>query len=254
MDAHELFSLRGKKAIITGASRGIGKAAAEIYNQCGAECALIARSEEVVRVAEALSASGVEAHAVRADLSVREQRRVAFDEALRQLGTVDILVNNAGAASACPALKFPLEQWDRELELNLTCAFELCQLAGKIMFLKRGGKIINVCSLHSFLGRKSIEAYAASKGGLALLTKSLAQEWSKYGVCVNGIAPGFIETDISAVTRNNPGDYQKSLDRLPMGRWGRPDDLKGAFVFLASKASDYVTGHILVVDGGIMAG
>lgn len=253
MDVRQLFSLEGKKAIITGASRGIGRAAAEAYNQCGVECALIARSEEVEQVARELNGSGVAAHAIRADLSVREQRRTAFDAAMQKLGTVDILVNNAGTASGCPALKFPLDEWDRTLSLNLTAAFELCQLAGKVMYLKRGGKIINVCSLHSFLGKQSIEAYAASKGGLALLTKSLAAEWARQGICVNGIAPGFIETEISASLRNNPEDYLKTLDRLPMGRWGQPDDLKGAFVFLASKASDYMTGHILVVDGGILA-
>lgn len=249
----KIFDLNGKKAIITGGSRGIGKAAAEVFNEFGVETALIARSQEVVLVSDILCNTGVKSHGIQADISNRDERRGAFKEAIDKLGTVDILINNAGIVQDYEAVDFPLDEWDKTMEINLTAAFELSQLAGKIMIEKGKGRIINVCSLHSYLGKRRIEAYAASKGGLALLTKSLAHEWAQHGINVNGIVPGFIETDISASLKNDHIEYLKTLERLPMGRWGKPDDLKGAFVFLSSSASDYVTGHLLVVDGGFLA-
>ncbi len=248
-----MFDLNKKKAIITGGSRGIGKAAAEVFNELGVETALIARSHEVVLVSDSLCNTGVKSYGIQADISNRDERRRAFQEAIDQLGTVDILINNAGIGQEHEAINFPIAEWDKTIEINLTAAFELSQLAGKIMIEKGKGRIINVCSLHSFLGKRRIEAYVASKGGLALLTKSLACEWAQYGINVNGIVPGFIETDISASLKNDPIEYPKTLERLPMGRWGKPDDLKGAFVFLSSSASNYVTGHLLVVDGGFLA-
>lgn len=249
----KMFDLKGGKAIITGGSRGIGKAAAEVFNEFGVETALIARSKEVVLVADILCSTGVKSYGIQADISNRDERRRAFKEAIDKLGTVDILINNAGIGQDYEAVDFPLGEWDKTIEINLTAAFELSQLAGKIMIEKGKGRIINVCSLHSYLGKRRIEAYTASKGGLALLTKSLAHEWAQYGINVNGIAPGWIETDISASLKNDPIEFPKTLDRIPMGRWGKPNDLKGAFVFLSSSASDYITGHLLAVDGGVLA-
>lgn len=251
--SESLFCLKGKKAIITGGSKGIGKAAAEAFNKFGAETALLARSDDVFKISEILSRTGIKSYGIQVDISIRNERNAAFQEAIQKLGTVDILINNAGMGQEYSAVDFPLDQWDKTLEVNLTAAFEFCQLAGRIMIEKGSGKIINICSLHSYLGKRRIEAYAASKGGLALLTKSLAHEWGHFGINVNGIVPGFIETDISMSLRNDPVEYPKTLDRLPMGRWGKPEDLIGSFIFLASDASNYVNGHLLVVDGGILA-
>ena len=192
-------------------------------------------------------------HAIRADISKRKARREAFQHAVEHLGTVDILINSAGIAPAHPAIDFPMEVWDHAMELNLTAVFDLCQLAAKMMLAKGRGKIINIGSLHSILGKRELAVYAASKGGVALVTKSLAHEWSHRGINVNAVIPGWIETEMSAAFRNDPVEYPKTLDRLPMRRWGTPEDLKGVFVFLASRASDYITGELLAVDGGMLA-
>ena len=253
MKAAELFDLKGKRAVITGASRGIGRAVAESYHELGASVALLARSSAVLDAAQALHTPCAPAYGFQVDLQDRAAREQAFEKAVNALGGVDILINNAGMCEDFPAADYPLDAWDRILELNLTSALHLSQLAAKCMIPQRSGKIINLCSLHSYLGKRQIEGYAASKGALKLLTQSLAHEWAPYGICVNGVAPGFIETEISSGLRQDPVEYPKTLDRLPMGRWGTPEELRGAFIFLGSAASDYVTGHILAVDGGILA-
>ena len=253
MKAAELFDLKGKRAIITGASRGIGRAVAESYHESGASVALLARSSAVLDAAQALHTPCAPAYGFQVDLQDRAAREQVFEEAVAALGGVDILINNAGMCEDFAAADYPLDAWDRILELNLTSALHLSQLAAKRMIPQRSGKIINLCSLHSYLGKRQIEGYAASKGALKLLTQSLAHEWAPYGICVNGVAPGFIETEISSGLRQDPVEYPKTLDRLPMGRWGTPEELRGAFIFLGSAASDYVTGHILAIDGGILA-
>jgi 2-deoxy-D-gluconate 3-dehydrogenase len=253
MNLPEMFDLTGKKALITGGSRGIGRAAAQALHECGAELVIMARSDELFDAAKTLGANGPKVHAVKADLSDRAQRKSAFDEAVQKLGTLDILINCAGISNGASTNDYPIEEWDMTLEVNLTAVFELSRLAAGVMLGKGGGKIINTGSLHSFLGKRCTAAYAASKGGVVLLTKSMAHEWAPGGINVNAVIPGFIDTAISAGLRNDPEEYLKTLDRLPMGRWGTPDDLKGAYVFLASRASDYITGAMLAVDGGILA-
>lgn len=244
---NKMFDLSGKKCIVTGGGRGIGKAMAEALHEFGADVVLIGTSEAVEKVAGELSG----ARAVRADLGNRDALRRAFAESVDMLGgRLDLLVNNAGTISRAKSEDFSLEEWDRVLELNLTSVFELCQLAGRIMLEQGSGKIINVASLISFFGGYTIPAYAASKGGVAQLTKALSNEWAGRGVCVNAVAPGYIATDLNVALRNDPGRYQEVTSRIPAGRWGAPEDLKGITVFLASAASDYMSGTVIPVDGG----
>jgi len=246
-----MFDLSGKKCIVTGGGRGIGRAMAEAVHEYGAEVVLIGTSEAVDSAARELSDSGSSVKAVRADLGDREALQSAFREAVTLLGgTLDILVNNAGTISRAKSEDYPIDEWDRVLELNLTSVFSLCQLAGRIMLEKGSGKIINVASLISFFGGFTIPAYAASKGGVAQLTKALSNEWAGRGVCVNAIAPGYIATDLNVALRNDPTRYQEVTSRIPAGRWGTPDDVKGITVFLASSASDYLSGAVIPVDGG----
>jgi 2-deoxy-D-gluconate 3-dehydrogenase len=174
-------------------------------------------------------------------------------EVLRQWGRVDILVNNAGTIARARAVDFPEADWDRVIELNLTTLFRMCQCVGRVMIEQKRGKIINVASLLSFSGGITVPAYAASKGGVAQVTKALANEWAKSGVNVNAIAPGYMLTDLTRPLYEDPLRSRQINDRIPASHWGSPDDLKGAFVFLASRASDYIHGHVLVVDGGWMA-
>jgi 2-deoxy-D-gluconate 3-dehydrogenase len=176
-----------------------------------------------------------------------------FAEAVAALGQVDILVTAHGVTARHKAEDFPLADWDNILEVNLTSVFELCQLAGRQMLARGHGKIINIASLISFSGGVTIPAYAASKGGLAQITKAFANEWAGRGVNVNAIAPGYFDTPLAAGVKNDPVRYRQVLDRLPAGRWGEPSDLKGAVIFLSSPASDYVHGIILPVDGGWLA-
>lgn len=248
-----MFDLSSKKAIVTGAAQGIGKALAEALHEHGAEVVLMDRLDTVFNVAEELAISGPKTYAVQVDLYNRSELKKSFQKAVEKLGTLDILVNAAGVLVSYPAEEFPLEEWDKTLEINLTGLFEMCQLAGKVMLKKGSGKIINVASLNSFFGTANLAAYCASKGGVALLTKTLADEWGRRGVYVNALAPGYIETDLSKSLRKDPINYPKSLEKIPLGRWGTPEDLKGPVVFLACKASDYITGTLLVIDGGVLA-
>jgi 2-deoxy-D-gluconate 3-dehydrogenase len=248
-----MFDLSSKKAIVTGAAKGIGKALAEALHEHGAEVVLMDRLDIVFNIAEELAISGPKTYAVKVDLNNRSELKKSFQKAVEKLGTLDILVNAAGVLVSYPAEEFPLEEWDKTLEINLTGLFEMCQLAGKVMLKKGSGKIINVASLNSFFGTANLVAYCASKGGVALLTKTLADEWGKRGVYVNALAPGYIETDLSKGLREDPINYPKSLEKIPLGRWGTPEDLKGPVVFLACKASDYITGTLFVIDGGVLA-
>ena len=172
---------------------------------------------------------------------------------LSEWGRIDILVNNAGLTTRAPAVDYPEDDWDRVIELNLTALFRLCQRVGREMIERKHGKIINIASLLSFSGGITVPAYAASKGGVAQVTKALANEWAKLGVNVNAIAPGYILTDLTRPLHEDPVRAPQILQRIPAGRWGNPEDLMGAIVFLASRASDYMHGHLLVVDGGWMA-
>lgn len=249
----KLFDLTGKKAIVTGGSRGLGRGLAEGLHEAGAEVVVIGSSDIVGAAAVEIGRTGANVFGVKGDLGDRRQLAEAFDAAVAKLGgTVDILVNCAGIQRRNPCADFSTEDWDDVLEVNLTATFLLCQLAGRIMIAKGYGKIINIASMLSFFGGYTVPAYAASKGGVAQLTKALSNEWAGLGVNVNAIAPGYMDTSLNTALINDQVRNSKILARIPAGRWGTPEDLKGAVVFLASGACDYVSGAIIPVDGGYL--
>lgn len=249
----DMFSLQGKKAIVTGGGKGLGKGMAEGLCEAGATVALIGSSEKVNSSAAEFTKKDYAAFAVRGDLSKTDQIPIIFDKALKLLdGRVDILINNAGIQSRHKCEEFPLEDWNRVLQVNLNTVFSLCQLAGKKMLAQGGGKIINMASMLSFFGGFTVPAYAASKGGVAQLTKALANEWSKRNVHVNAIAPGYMDTEMNVNLINDAGRNKEILERIPIGRWGTPEDMKGLAIFLASAASDYINGAVIPIDGGYL--
>jgi len=249
-----LFDLTGKNAVVTGASRGLGEAAATALAEAGANVALIGRETETLRtVATRLETLGVGTAALRCDMGRSEEVVRAAAETLDRFGSIDILVNNAGIIRRSPASEYPLEDWQAVLDVDLTGAFLMAREIGRTMIERGSGKIINIASLLSFSGGLNVIAYTAAKSGLAGITKSLANEWARHGVNVNAIAPGYCVTEATAALRSDPDRSRSLLTRIPAGRWGVPDDLKGTIVYLASSASDYVNGHILAVDGGWMA-
>lgn len=190
---------------------------------------------------------------VQADLSDRDKLKLGFQEAVEKLGTLDILINNHGITRVQEALTFPIDAWDKMLETNLTSVFLLCQLAAPIMMEKGYGKIINMASMATFFGITQIPSYVASKGGIGQLTKALAVEWASRGINVNAIAPGLIETEMTSGLKTNPARKEYFFARIPAGRFGKAEELKGTWVFLASHASDYIHGAIIPVDGGFLA-
>jgi 2-deoxy-D-gluconate 3-dehydrogenase len=249
-----LFSLAGKRALVTGASRGLGQAMALALAEAGADvvCASTRRTG-TAETAAFIRAAGREAWQVEADHADRASVLAMADEAERLAGRIDILVNNAGTIRRHPAAEFPLEEWDAVIRTNLDSVFVLSQRLGRGMIERGAGKIINVASLLSFQGGITVPAYTASKHAVAGLTKALANEWARHGVQVNAIAPGYFSTDNTERLRADPDRLRDISARIPAGRWGEPEDLGGAVVFLASRASDYVNGHVLVVDGGWLA-
>lgn len=245
------FDLTGRTAVVTGARRGIGLAMAEALARAGADIVgvsarLEARGSEVER---RVRAAGRRFTALRADLADRAAVRQLADD-LTAAGPPDILVNNGGTIARAPAAEHPDESWDHVIEVNLTSQFVLSREIGRKMVARGYGKIIFTASLLSFQGGVNVPGYAASKSGLAGLTRALANEWAPHGVNVNAIAPGYIATDNTRALRDDPDRNQAILTRIPAGRWGRADDIGGATVFLASSASDYVNGIVLPVDGG----
>ncbi|HEV2146819.1 MAG TPA: 2-dehydro-3-deoxy-D-gluconate 5-dehydrogenase KduD [Longimicrobiaceae bacterium] len=249
-----MFSLRGRRALVTGASRGLGQAVAVALAEAGADvvCASTRRcgTDETCAF---VRAAGRRAWQVEADLADREAVLAMADEAERLAGPIDVLVNNGGTIRRHPAAEHPAEEWDLVLRTNLDSVFLLSQRIGRSMVERGSGKIVNVASLLSFQGGITVPAYTASKHAVAGLTKALANEWARSGVQVNAIAPGYFATDNTQALRDDPDRAGQILARIPAGRWGTPEDLCGAVVFLASGASDYVNGHVLVVDGGWMA-
>jgi 2-dehydro-3-deoxy-D-gluconate 5-dehydrogenase len=245
------FDLSGKRAVVTGARRGIGLAMADALAGAGAD---------IVAVSAHLEASGsaveqvVQGHGRRFEgHQVDFARRAAVMDFARRVtadAPVDILVNNAGTIRRSPAAEHSDEDWDHVLAVNLSAPFLLCRQIGATMIERGSGKIILVASLLSFQGGVMVPGYTAAKSGLAGLTRALANEWSGRGVNVNAVAPGYIETDNTQALRDDPDRRRAILDRIPAGRWGRPDDLSGATIFLAAPASDYVHGAVLPVDGG----
>lgn len=249
-----LFDLKGKKAMVTGASRGLGNGMAEALMESGVETVLLATSDKILKMAEEYSKKGCRCHGVVADLGNEEERKIAFEKGLGMLnGWLDIMVNCAGVQRRHKSEEFPLEDWNYVIEVNLTAVFRMCQMAGKIMLKQGKGKIINVASMLSFFGGFTVPAYAASKGGVAQLTKALCNEWAGSGINVNAIAPGYMATEMNSALLDPANPRYKSItDRIPAGRWGTPEDLKGPVIFLASAASDYLNGAIIPVDGGYL--
>ncbi len=249
----ELFSLRGKRALVTGGAVGIGRAIAVGLAQAGADVAIVTHQADPREVEQAVRTTGRQLVTLRADLSQPEAAAQVIQRAVEALGSLDILVNNAGIIRREWAETYRLEDWQAVIELNLNAVWRLCQQAAQHMLPRRYGKIINIASLLSFQGGIRVPAYTASKHAVAGLTKALANEWASRGLNVNAIAPGYIATDNTAALRADPERSRQILERIPAGRWGDPSDLVGAAIFLASPASNYVHGHVLVVDGGWLA-
>lgn len=249
----DIFRLDGRVALVTGANTGLGQAMAVALAAAGATIALVGRSAPDETEAKICSAGG-RCAVVMADLSSTEPIGRIIDETSQQLGSPDILVNNAGIIRRADALAFTEADWDTVLSTNLKVPFFLAQaVARRMNEEKRRGKIVNVASLLSFQGGVRVASYTASKSGLAGLTRLLANEWAGHGINVNAIVPGYIATNNTEALRNDPVRNRDILARIPAGRWGEPDDLAGAAVFLASAASDYVHGAMLPVDGGWLA-
>ncbi len=246
----EAFSLKGKTALVTGSSRGLGAGIALALAEAGAQVALHGSNSVRQTTQDQLAKTGVRTASFVADISEEAARTGLIDQVLAEFGRIDILVNNAGTTRRAPAEQFSLEDWNLVLATNLTSVFRLTQLAGKQMLAQGSGKIINIASLLTFQGGILVPAYAAAKGGVGQLTKAFANEWASKGINVNAIAPGYMATELTEALQKDPDRARQILERIPSGRWGKPSDLGGAAVFLASSASDYIHGHILAVDGG----
>lgn len=250
-----IFDLTGKVALVTGASRGLGRAIAIGLAKAGADVIAVASKKENVAdtIAEIQKLGTSKTVALGCEQDKPEQVKQLVEDAIAAFGRVDILVNNAGTIRRAPAKDFSDEDWDLVMEANINGVFRLSRGIGKHMLAKGSGKIINIASLLSFSGGITVPAYSASKGAVMQLTKALANEWAAEGLNVNAIAPGYFSTDNTKALRADTERSAAISARIPAGRWGEPEDLAGAAVFLASSASDYVNGHTLLVDGGWMA-
>jgi len=248
------FKLDGRVALVTGSASGLGQAIAVALAEAGADVACHARSagqaDDTCRAIEQL---GRRAATVKGDMSDKDTPARLVDESVERFGRIDILINNAGMIRRSPATEYSEEDWAAVIEVNLSSVFRLSQAAGRRMIEQGSGKIVNIASLLSFQGGITVPAYTASKSAVAGLTKALANEWAKFGVNVNAIAPGYMETKNTTPLRADETRNRQILERIPAGRWGSPDDLAGPAVFLSSAASDYMHGHVLVVDGGWLA-
>ena len=248
------FRLNGRVALVTGATQGLGQGYAIALAEAGADIAALDRSE-VIETGKLVTALGRRFMPIQCDLreaSVDGLNQIV-SRIVAEMGRLDILVNNAGIIRRAPALEFSEKDWDDVLQINLKATFFLSQAAGKAMVKQGGGKIINVASMLSFQGGIIVPSYTAAKSAIAGVTRALANEWAKHNININAIAPGYMATDNTAPLRADPVRSQTILDRIPAGRWGTPDDLKGIVVFLASAASDYMNGAIVPVDGGWLA-
>jgi 2-dehydro-3-deoxy-D-gluconate 5-dehydrogenase len=248
------FKLKERVALVTGASAGLGAAIAIALAEAGAHVACHGNTRSPEATCEQITSAGGVAYAITGDLSQPETPKHLVAQTLERFGRIDILINNAGTIRRAPAADYSDEDWAAVIEVNLSSVFRLSKLVGKQMIERgkggKGGKIVNIASLLSFQGGITVPAYAASKGGVAQLTKALANEWAKHRINVNAIAPGYMRTANTAALQADETRNRQILERIPAGRWGEPEDLAGAAVFLASSASDYINGHVLVVDGG----
>ena len=249
------FSLEGKVALVTGGTYGIGMAMAKALGKAGAKIIFNARTAEKIKEAEKeYRAEGYEAYGYQCDVTIEKEVQEMVVDISRKYGGVDILVNNAGIIKRIPALEMEVAEFKEVIDIDLVGPFIVSKAVAPGMIKKKAGKIINICSMMSELGRETVSAYAAAKGGLKMLTKNLACEWAEHNIQVNGIGPGYIATPQTAPLRTEGHPFNDFIiSKTPAARWGTPEDLEGPVVFLASKASDFVNGHILYVDGGILA-
>ena len=251
--AIDYFSLEGKNAIVTGGNTGLGRTFALALATAGANLFIPSIREDDGTTRKMIENEGVEMELITRDITEPGAARDIVKGCVNRFGSLDILVNSAGLCkNVKDVLDFGREEWDEMLEINLTAPFELSYESARVMIPQRSGKIINVCSMYSFLGGQWSPAYASTKHGLVGFTKAYCDELAPYNIQVNGIAPGYFATDLTIDTRSDPERNQRVIDHIPSNRWGEPVDLMGATVFLASKASDYVNGHILIVDGGYL--
>ncbi len=249
------FRLDDKVSVVTGASRGIGLAMAEALAGAGSDLVIVGRQIETLEpVAQRIAnESGRQVLPIQANVGVLDDIERIVNQTMDGFGKINVLVNNAGINARRPAEEYTEADWDAVTDVNLKGTFFLTQACGKVMIQQKGGKIINTLSLTSAIGLPTVVAYTAAKGGLTQLTKLLAVEWAVHNIQVNGIAPGFIRTELTRPVREDSRN-QWALNRTPAYRWGEPEDLAGATIFLASAASDFITGQVLFVDGGFMAG
>lgn len=245
------FQLNGKTALVTGSHRGLGAAIAFALAQAGADVACHGRGSDPGSICAEIKSLGRRCTYFSGDIAEANVCSALIENTVAEFGSLDILVNNAGIIRRSPATEYSLEDWDQVISVDLTAVFRLSQLAARQM-LKQGtpGKILNIASVLSFQGGILVPAYAAAKGGVVQLTRAFANEWAAKGINVNAVAPGYMATDNTTALRNDAVRSRQILERIPAGRWGEPTDLAGAAVFLCSRASDYVHGHVLAVDGG----
>lgn len=248
-----LFALSGKTAIVTGGNRSIGRTLALAFAESGADVVVTAahQTEAAERVAEEIRKKGRASLAIKADVSIKDEVQDMVSKAMRQFGKIDILVNNAAVNIFSPAVDFSLDEWNKVVSVNLTGVFLCCQAVGKVMIEQRRGKIVNMASIGGMCGthRKAV-AYDSSKAGVINLTRSLAVEWGKHNIHVNAIAPGLVKSDLTRKRLEDQTFSEFFLERIPLGRIGRPEDLAGLVIFLSSEASDWITGQTIVIDGG----
>ena len=247
----DTFKLQDRVALVTGASTGLGAAIAIGLAEAGARVVCHGNTRSPDATCERINSTGGVAHSISGDLSRTETPKFLVEQTLERFGRLDILINNAGTIRRAPAVDYSEDDWTTVLEVNLSSVFRLSQLTGRhLIETGRGGKIVNIASLLSFQGGITVPAYAAAKGGVAQLTKALANEWARHGINVNAIAPGYMRTTNTAALQADEVRNRQILERIPAARWGEAEDVAGAAVFLSSAASDYVNGHVLVVDGG----
>lgn len=250
----EQFGVENKVAIVTGATRGLGQAMAIALGAAGATVVIVgSKPENLAKTAAILDTKNIPHLSLGCDQSDGQQIKAVIEQTISTFGKIDILVNNAGTIKRAPAHEFTDADWNEVINVNLNGVFKFCREAGIHMLKQGSGKIINIASLLSFSGGITVPAYAASKGGVAQITKALANEWASSGIQVNAIAPGYFETDNTYNLRQDQERLTSITARIPSGEWGKPEDLAGATVFLASRASNYMNGHIMLVDGGWMA-
>jgi hypothetical protein len=249
----EYFSLEGKVVIVTGGNTGIGAAYSEALAKAGANLVIATYDENCEEIKKIIEDSGRKVEFVKGDLTDSKCRQEIIERCIEKFGKIDILVNNAGTIRRAPLLEYKDEDWDAVININLNAVYHLGKEVAKVMVKQGGGKIINIASMLSFQGGKFVPPYTASKHGVVGLTKAFANELADKNIQVNAIAPGYIKTANTEPIRKDEQRNKEILGRIPAGRWGEPNDLMGAVIFLASKASDYVNGHVLTVDGAWLA-